>query len=89
MRMIGISSANPTLAVFLHAVKNTRDFTLDPEAVILSGGMSRAEGLAEELVARARKYLPMPFRPYFALKTSNLGGEAAVIGAASLFMELR
>ena len=63
--------------------------TLDPEAVILSGGMSRAEGLAEELAARARKYLPVPFRPYFTLKTSNLGGEAAVIGAASLFMELR
>lgn len=63
--------------------------TLDPEAVILSGGMSRAEGLAEELAARARKYLPVPFRPYFALKTSSLGGEAAVIGAASLFMESR
>lgn len=62
---------------------------LDPEAVILSGGMSRAEGLAEELAARARKYLPVPFRPYFTLKTSNLGGEAAVIGAASLFRELR
>ena len=59
--------------------------TLDPEAVILSGGMSRAEGLAEELAARAQKYLPDPFRPCFRLKTSKLGGEAAVIGAASLF----
>ena len=61
--------------------------TLDPEAVILSGGMSRADGLAEELAARAQKYLPEPFRPYFTLKTSSLSGEAAVIGAASLFRE--
>ena len=61
--------------------------TLDPEAVILSGGMSRADGLAEELAARAQKYLPAPFRPYFRLETSKLGGEAAVIGAASLFRE--
>ena len=59
--------------------------TLDPEAVILSGGMSRADGLAKELESRAQKYLPAPFRPYFKLKTSALGGEAAVIGAASLF----
>ena len=61
--------------------------TLDPEAVILSGGMSRADGLAEELAARAQKYLPAPFSPYFRLETSKLGGEAAVIGAASLFRE--
>lgn len=61
--------------------------TLDPEAVILSGGMSRAAGLAEELAACAQKYLPAPFRPYFTLKTSSLSGEAAVIGAASLFRE--
>lgn len=58
---------------------------LDPEAVILSGGMSRAEGIAEELAERAQKYLPAPFLPYFRLKTSKLGGDAAVIGAASLY----
>ncbi len=57
--------------------------TLDPEAVILCGGMSRAPGIAEELSARAWKYLPAPFRPYFKLKTSRLE-YAAVIGAASL-----
>ncbi len=60
---------------------------LDPEAVILSGGMSRAEGIAEEISARAEKYLPAPYRPYFSLKASKLGGEAAVIGAASLCAE--
>lgn len=59
--------------------------TLDPEAVILSGGMSRAASLAEEIARRAQKYLPSPFRPYFRLETSKMGAEAAVIGAASLF----
>ncbi len=59
--------------------------TLDPEAVILSGGMSRAPGLAEEIASRARKYLPSPFIHCFTLKKSRLGGDAAVIGAASLF----
>ena len=76
-----ISPALETLARGIASVT----VTLDPEAVILSGGMSRAEGLAEELAARAQKYLPDPFRPCFRLKTSKLGGEAAVIGAASLF----
>lgn len=58
--------------------------TLDPEAVIISGGMARAEGLAAELSARAEKYLSAPFRDSFELRVSKLGGEAAVIGAASL-----
>lgn len=57
---------------------------LDPETVIISGGMSRAAGIAEELSSRARKYLPAPYLPYFSLRVSGLGGDAAVIGAASL-----
>lgn len=62
--------------------------TLDPEAVIISGGMSLAEGLADELRGRVEKYLPVPFRPVFDLKISKLGGAAAVIGAASLGREM-
>ncbi|MBQ9881531.1 MAG: ROK family protein [Synergistes sp.] len=58
--------------------------TLDPEAVILSGGMSRAAGIAEELRARVMKYLPLPMRSVFKLLLSELGSSAAVAGAAAL-----
>lgn len=58
--------------------------TLDPEAVILNGGMSRAAGITEELRARVMKYLPLPMRPVFKLLLSELGSSAAVIGAAAL-----
>lgn len=56
--------------------------TLDPEALILSGGMSRAEGLEDEIRERTQKYLSDPLRPVFVLKTSELGDAAAIIGAA-------
>jgi len=58
--------------------------TTDPERVILSGGMSKARGLAGELAIRVSPYLPAPFRPYLNIVTSALGGDAAIIGAASL-----
>jgi len=58
--------------------------TTDPERVILSGGMSKARGLAGELAIRVPPYLPAPFRPYLNIVTSSLGGDAAIIGAASL-----
>ena len=45
-------------------------------------------GLADELRERIEKYLPRPLRPVFILKNSELGGEAAVIGAASLGQEM-
>lgn len=56
----------------------------DPQAVILSGGMSRAEGLDAEVAVRLPKYLSAPFAPYAEIKISESGGEAALIGAASL-----
>ena len=59
----------------------------DPELVILSGGMSRAEGLAEEVEPRVLAYLPAPFRPGFKLKISKLGSDAALWGALSLYKE--
>lgn len=57
----------------------------DPQRIILTGGMSRADGLENELRTRAQKYLSAPFKKYFDLRTSTLGPQAAVIGAASLF----
>jgi glucokinase len=57
---------------------------LDPEMVILGGGMSRAEGLLEEARARALAYLPDAFGKFFDIRTSKLGDSAPVFGAASV-----
>ena len=58
--------------------------TTDPEAVILSGGMSRAVGIADEIERRTLKYLPAPFRKYLRIDVSALGPDAALYGATSL-----
>ncbi|MCE5202111.1 MAG: ROK family protein [Synergistaceae bacterium] len=58
--------------------------TTDPEAMILSGGMSHADGIAEELTKRTLPYLSDPFRPYLNIIVSKLGNDAALFGAASL-----
>ena len=49
---------------------------LDPEKIILSGGMSKAEGIAEELEARTLPWLPLPMRDLSALSLV-LGADAA------------
>ena len=58
--------------------------TTDPEAFILSGGMSLADGIADEIKERAYKYLPIPFRGYLEIYISGLGPDAALYGAASI-----
>lgn len=58
----------------------------DPEAIILSGGMSRALGLTGELAPRVLDYLPTPFRPHLNLLVSELGSDAALFGAAGLYL---
>lgn len=55
----------------------------DPELVVLSGGMSRAEGLYEELLPYVKRYLSAPYEKYLNIKISELTSDAAVIGAAS------
>jgi glucokinase len=57
---------------------------LDPELVILGGGMSRLPGLRAELEKVIDIYLSPAFKGKTELKISNLGNDAAVIGAASL-----
>ncbi len=57
---------------------------LDPEAVILGGGISRAEGLVGAVRAAACRYLPLPYRETLDLRLAALGAEAAILGAASL-----
>ncbi len=59
---------------------------LDPEKIILSGGMSKAEGLAEEVRARTLRWLPLPLREQLRIESSALGTEAALYGAASISM---
>ena len=57
----------------------------DPEMIILSGGISRACGLREELLPQTLSYLPLHYRENLDLRISALGSKAALIGAGSLF----
>ena len=57
---------------------------LDPEKIIISGGMSKAEGIASELEKRTVSWLPLPMRKYLNIEVSNLGADAALYGAASV-----
>jgi len=57
---------------------------LDPEKIILSGGMSKAEGIAEELGSRTLPWLPLPMRKHLSIELSLLGADAGLYGAASI-----
>lgn len=59
--------------------------TLDPEAVILGGGLGPAEGFIAALEPIVRRYLGEPYRFCLDLRPASLGKAAAVIGAAGLF----
>ena len=58
---------------------------LDPEVIILGGGMSKAAGIAEVIHDASLAYMSTPFKKHLNLKVSALGNEAALYGAASLF----
>ncbi|MCX7828483.1 MAG: ROK family protein [Thermanaerothrix sp.] len=55
---------------------------LDPEAVVLGGGISRAEGLVPMLAARLDLYLADAFRRKVRLILSSLMEKAPLVGAA-------
>lgn len=57
---------------------------LDPEKIILNGGMSKAEGIAGELEAKTLSCLPLPMRKHLNIEISSLGAEAGLYGAASI-----
>lgn len=57
---------------------------LDPEAVIVGGGMSEGRGVVEEIASAANRYLSEPFRGRAAIVRAQLGADAALYGAASL-----
>ncbi len=59
---------------------------LDPEVVVLGGGISRAPGLVPALEEKILPLLALPFREVLNLRISSLGKEAPLFGAASLWL---
>ncbi|MDD3214009.1 MAG: ROK family protein, partial [Eubacteriales bacterium] len=58
---------------------------LDPEIIILGGGVSKAGNfLLDAVRARLPKYLLFKTRPYSRVEIARLGAEAGMIGAAML-----
>jgi glucokinase len=85
--MRGDPGADEVIAPTLDAMARTIASTchmLDPEIVILGGGMSKADGIKEALRERTVPYLSHPFKDKLDIRVSKLGNEAALYGAASL-----
>jgi glucokinase len=57
---------------------------LDPEAIIIGGGMSRGKGICDAIRDAAMPYLAYPYRSVLNLRVSKLGNDAALYGAASV-----
>ena len=57
---------------------------LDPEAIVLGGGLSRLEGLCADLEDYMFPLLAPAYRPGPELRLASLGGDAPLIGAAAL-----
>lgn len=57
---------------------------LDPQAIILGGGLSRGRGLVETLLPLILRYTAPPFQKTLNIRLSSLGDDAALIGAAGL-----
>lgn len=74
---------NPALDALARGIA-TLVVTIDPEIIVLSGGMSRAEGLVEEIEKLALPYLPSPFRQYLKIVASKLRQDAALLGTGLL-----
>jgi glucokinase len=86
-KMRGDPAADEVLGVTIDAMARTVATVchlLDPEAVIIGGGMSRAEGIGDALNSRAVEYLSRPFKKILDIRISRLGSEAALYGAASI-----
>ncbi|MDR3076312.1 MAG: ROK family protein [Synergistaceae bacterium] len=85
--MRGAREADEVIGATLDAMARTiasACHLLDPKAVIIGGGMSKAEGIMEALRDRTTPYLSHPFKKILDLRISRLGNEAALYGAAGL-----
>jgi glucokinase len=58
--------------------------TIDPEAIIIGGGMSKAPGIVEAIREASMKYLALPYRNNLDLRVSTAGSAAALYGAANI-----
>jgi glucokinase len=89
-KMRGNHEADEVIDATLDAMARTIATTchlLDPEVVILGGGMSKAEGIRDAIHERTVPYLSRPFKNLLDLRISKLGNEAALYGAASIRTE--
>lgn len=85
--MRGTPEADAVLGVTIDAMARTTASAvhlLDPQAVIIGGGMSAAPGLVEAIAERTRHYLSAPFVGSFEILRSTLGEKAPLYGAAML-----
>lgn len=57
---------------------------LDPQAVVLGGGVSRGDGFIDELRPRVAALLAPPFRDRLDLRPALLGDDAPLLGAARI-----
>ncbi len=73
----------PGLDALARAVATTCHM-LDPQMVILGGGMSQAPGIREAVCDRTVRYLSRPFKDKLDLRISKLGNDAALYGAARI-----
>ena len=86
-KMRGDPAADEVLDVTIDAMARTvatACHLLDPQIVIIGGGMSRAEGIGDALRSMSVEYLSRPFKELLDIKISRLGNEAALYGAASI-----
>jgi glucokinase len=85
--MRGTAAADKVIEVTIDGMARavaTITHTLDPEAIIIGGGMSRAPGIGEAIRAASMPYLSRPHRDILDLRISSLGSDAALYGAASV-----
>jgi len=74
---------NPALEALSRAIAAAVHI-LDPQAVVLGGGLSRAEGLVEEIRPLVMRFIAPPFQDTLDIRLSSLGDDAALVGASGL-----
>jgi glucokinase len=84
----GTHSADAVLNVTIDAMARAAASVchmLDPQMIVIGGGMSQAPGIVEAIAERTVPYLSRPFKHTLDLRQSQLGNTAALYGAASLY----